>query len=69
MPIVYLNTKRAILLNCLLVYIQVQIGASPLYKVERKLGEGGFGQVFAHHRVFVGTDRILGPGPGRYFFT
>ncbi|CAH1440646.1 unnamed protein product [Lactuca virosa] len=41
---------------------RVQVGGSPQYKVERKLGKGGFGQVFVGRRVSGGTDRILGPG-------
>ncbi|CAI9303312.1 unnamed protein product [Lactuca saligna] len=40
----------------------VQVGGSPQYKVERKLGKGGFGQVFVCHRVSGGTDRISGLG-------
>ncbi|XP_022997655.1 casein kinase 1-like protein HD16 [Cucurbita maxima] len=30
---------------------KVQVGGSPLYKVERKLGKGGFGQVFVGRRM------------------
>ncbi|CAI9268574.1 unnamed protein product [Lactuca saligna] len=41
---------------------RVQVGGSPQYKVERKLGKGGFGQVFVGRRVSGGTDRISGPG-------
>ncbi|KAL8204692.1 hypothetical protein R6Q57_010315 [Mikania cordata] len=41
---------------------RVQVGGSPLYKVERKLGKGGFGQVFVGRRVSGGTERISGPG-------
>ncbi|KAK1390745.1 Casein kinase I [Heracleum sosnowskyi] len=40
---------------------RVQVGGSPMYKVERKLGKGGFGQVFVGRRVSGGNDR---PGPG-----
>lgn len=40
---------------------KVQVGGSPLYKVERKLGKGGFGQVFVGRRVTGGNDRISGP--------
>lgn len=36
------------------------MGNSPLYKVEKKLGKGGFGQVFVGRRVSGGTDQ---PGP------
>ncbi|KAK7295846.1 hypothetical protein RJT34_18758 [Clitoria ternatea] len=41
---------------------RVQVGGSPVYKVERKLGKGGFGQVFVGRRVTGGNDRISGPG-------
>ncbi|MCL7022024.1 hypothetical protein MKW94_001691 [Papaver nudicaule] len=41
---------------------RVQVGGSPIYKIERKLGKGGFGQVFVGRRVSGGTDRISGPG-------
>lgn len=30
---------------------QVQIGNSPTYKLERKLGKGGFGQVYVGRRI------------------
>uniref|UniRef100_A0A2P2MPY3 non-specific serine/threonine protein kinase n=2 Tax=Rhizophora mucronata TaxID=61149 RepID=A0A2P2MPY3_RHIMU len=40
----------------------VQVGGSPLYKIERKLGKGGFGQVFVGRRVSGGNDRTMGPG-------
>lgn len=42
---------------------KVQVGGSPMYKVERKLGKGGFGQVYVGRRVSGGTasDRT-GPG-------
>jgi len=30
---------------------QVQVGGSPLYKIERKLGKGGFGQVYVGRRI------------------
>jgi hypothetical protein len=30
---------------------QVQVGGSPQYKVERKLGKGGFGHVFVGRRL------------------
>ncbi|KAM0007733.1 putative kinase, ATP binding protein [Helianthus debilis subsp. tardiflorus] len=41
---------------------RVQVGGSPLYKVERKLGKGGFGQIFVGRPVSGGTERISGPG-------
>lgn len=30
---------------------QVQVGGSPLYRIDRKLGKGGFGQVYVGRRV------------------
>jgi hypothetical protein len=42
---------------------QVQVGNSPQYKVERKLGKGGFGQVYVGRRVSGGADRT---GPDAY---
>lgn len=36
---------------------KVQVGGSPVYKVERKLGKGGFGQVFVGRRI----SGIAGP--------
>ncbi|RWW60063.1 hypothetical protein BHE74_00032961 [Ensete ventricosum] len=48
--------------DCLyLEQFQVQIGNSPVYKVERKLGKGGFGQVFVGRRVSGGIERTTGP--------
>ncbi|KAL1323211.1 hypothetical protein HN51_068277 [Arachis hypogaea] len=41
---------------------RVQVGGSPVYKVDRKLGKGGFGQVFVGRRVTGGNDRTSGPG-------
>ncbi|KAL8041676.1 hypothetical protein ABFX02_10G179400 [Erythranthe guttata] len=35
----------------------VQVGNSPMYKTERKLGKGGFGQVYVGRRVSGGTER------------
>ncbi|ONK61371.1 uncharacterized protein A4U43_C08F29200 [Asparagus officinalis] len=40
----------------------VQVGGSPLYKVDRKLGKGGFGQVFVGRRVSGGSERATGSG-------
>ncbi|MQL96819.1 hypothetical protein Taro_029498 [Colocasia esculenta] len=40
---------------------RVQVGGSPVYKVERKLGKGGFGQVFVGRRVSGGSESASGP--------
>ncbi|URE24438.1 CK1 includes the casein kinase 1 kinases [Musa troglodytarum] len=36
---------------------RVQLGNSPVYKIERKLGKGGFGQVYVGRRLSGGTER------------
>lgn len=36
---------------------RVQVGGSPMYKIERKLGKGGFGQVYVGRKVGGGTER------------
>jgi len=36
--------------------------------VERKLGKGGFGQVFVGRRVNGGTERTTGPGAMEVMF-
>ncbi|XXG42646.1 hypothetical protein AAC387_Pa01g2872 [Persea americana] len=36
---------------------RVQVGNSPVYKIERKLGKGGFGQVYVGRRINGGTER------------
>lgn len=38
--------------------LQVQVGGSPVYKIDRKLGKGGFGQVYVGRRISGGTERI-----------
>lgn len=40
----------------------MHVGGSPLYRVERKLGKGGFGQVFVGRRINGGNERSTGPG-------
>lgn len=44
--------------------MQVQVGGSPWYKIERKLGKGGFGQVYVGRRVSAvnTSDRNTGQG-------
>ncbi|KAG2640207.1 hypothetical protein PVAP13_2KG058200 [Panicum virgatum] len=44
-------------------FLQVQVGNSPEYVTERKLGKGGFGQVYVGRRVSGGTART---GPEAY---
>ncbi|XP_062154569.1 casein kinase 1-like protein HD16 [Alnus glutinosa] len=43
---------------------QVQVGGSPMYRIERKLGKGGFGQVYVGRRVshLNTNERTTGPG-------
>ncbi|CAN6441217.1 unnamed protein product [Victoria cruziana] len=43
---------------------KVQVGGSPVYRIERKLGKGGFGQVYVGRRVSApnSTERTTGPG-------
>lgn len=42
---------------------KVQVSTSPVYKVEKKLGKGGFGQVFVGRRVSGGNlSERTGPG-------
>ena len=37
---------------------QVQVGGSPVYKCDRKLGKGGFGQVYVGRKINGGTERV-----------
>eukprot|EP00268_Persea_americana_P011455 TRINITY_DN1483_c0_g1_i1.p1 TRINITY_DN1483_c0_g1~~TRINITY_DN1483_c0_g1_i1.p1 ORF type:complete len:726 (+),score=130.73 TRINITY_DN1483_c0_g1_i1:352-2529(+) len=41
---------------------RVQVGGSPMYKIERKLGKGGFGQVFVGRRLSGANERTTGSG-------
>ncbi|CAL0335223.1 unnamed protein product [Lupinus luteus] len=42
---------------------KVQVGGSPWYKLERKLGKGGFGQVYVGRRITVANlSETTGPG-------
>ena len=43
--------------------MQVAIGGSPEYFVERKLGKGGFGQVYVGRRVVTVKDTEFKDGP------
>lgn len=38
--------------------MQVQVGGSPVYRVHRKLGKGGFGQVYVGRRIGAGSGAI-----------
>jgi hypothetical protein len=42
--------------NLILIFIQVQVGNSPKYKLERRLGKGGFGQVYVGRRTSPATS-------------
>lgn len=44
-------------------FLQVQVGNSPEYITDRKLGKGGFGQVYVGRRVSGGAART---GPDAY---
>lgn len=48
--------------------VQVQVGGSPVYKIERKLGKGGFGQVYVGRRIGGGAERT-GPQAIEVHFT
>ena len=41
----------------LFAHTQAQVGGSPVYLVERKLGKGGFGQVYAGRRANASSTR------------
>ncbi|GLT85452.1 hypothetical protein SLE2022_036420 [Rubroshorea leprosula] len=42
---------------------KVQVGGSPMYRIERKLGKGGFGQVYVGRRIGpTGLNDRTGPG-------
>ena len=38
-------------------HLQVQVGGSPVYNVDKKLGKGGFGQVYMGNRAQATTDK------------
>ncbi|TYG38556.1 hypothetical protein ES288_D13G233600v1 [Gossypium darwinii] len=37
---------------------KVQVGSSPMYRIERKLGKGGFGQVYVGRRIGAGLGAL-----------
>ncbi|MBA0622411.1 hypothetical protein Godav_007958, partial [Gossypium davidsonii] len=37
---------------------KVQVGGSPMYRIERKLGKGGFGQVYVGRRIGAGPGAL-----------
>ncbi|KAK9208148.1 hypothetical protein WN944_000502 [Citrus x changshan-huyou] len=42
---------------------KVQVGGSPVYRIDRKLGKGGFGQVYVGRRIGpTSTNERTGPG-------
>ena len=41
---------------------QIQIGSSPTYKLDRKLGKGGFGQVYVGRRISTPSLSERTPG-------
>ncbi|KAH9799692.1 protein kinase domain-containing protein [Citrus sinensis] len=42
---------------------KVQVGGSPVYRIDRKLGKGGFGQVYVGRRIGpTNTNERTGPG-------
>lgn len=43
--------------ECRAVLLQCQVGGSPVYIVEKKLGKGGFGQVFVGRRATISTSK------------
>lgn len=47
---------------CLPYWKQVQVGGSPVYKIERKLGKGGFGQVYVGRRISGNSNERTGAG-------
>jgi len=46
------------LMYFVLSYLQIQVGGSPLYRLDRKLGKGGFGQVYVGRRVGAGSGAV-----------
>ena len=50
------------LIPLFVIFIKVLVGGSLVYKIDRKLGKGGFGQVFVGRRVLGGTECTSGLG-------
>ena len=44
----------------MLCVFQVQVGNSPIYRIDQKLGKGGFGQVFVGSRIHH-VSELSGP--------
>lgn len=62
-PMFHMKTDGLLLLlisfssfDFILILIQVQVGNSPKYKLERRLGKGGFGQVYVGRRMSPATS-------------
>lgn len=73
-PLLFFSLNLADECNFLAMVLQVQVEDSPVYKVERKLGKGGFGQVYVGRRVSaVNTNDKSGAGALEvklfYFYT
>ena len=50
------------LIPLFVIFIKVLVGGSLVYKIDRKLGKGGFGQVFVGRCVLGGTECTSGLG-------
>lgn len=43
-------------------FLQVQVGGSPIYRIGKKLGKGGFGQVYVGRRISPANSNERGAG-------